>query len=330
MRPRHPGSHGEAEGFQTRTLPNDSVGPASLPVRVVPQSNGMRRIRNPPGSGPLAPIFQFAKRQIALVSSRMSGPQNPALKLFLEGLGSECVLAQVLIRPRTTGFELRQVADRDAAPEALRTVPVRDLRSLAQFTADGAFRPLKAAPNLPTGWRTLADDDAALEEALHHLYPGAMADWYAARQPSPPITHYRDFTNRQTGMYRITQMLDDALAGRMIEAACYHDSCLKQRLWTVDGLASEEPATKSLIPCLEPCAVLMEFARQAMRIAQEDSLQLEAKPSELRTLVEVLQQALDHPDPKGRDGNVADDCNPRRLRLLMASLKARLPAEDEN
>ena len=252
----------------------------------------------------------------------MSGLQNPALKSFLEYLGAECVLAQVLIRRRATGFELCHVADRDAGPETLRTVAGPDLRSLAQFAIHGAFRPLKAAPNLATGWRSVAEDDAALEEALNHLYPGALPDWYALRQPNPPVTHYRDFANRQTGMYRITQMLDDTLAARMIEAACHRDSCLKQRLWTVSGLAADEPGAKSLIPCLEPCPVLMEFARNVMRLEQEENLSIQLAPGDLESVIEAVKLALTQLDAGPREGDMAAPGNPRRFRLLLDKLAA--------
>jgi hypothetical protein len=247
----------------------------------------------------------------------MSGLKNPALKLFLENLGPEYVLAQVLIRPHADAFELRHVADRKAAPEMLRSVSGPELRALAQFTVRGAFRPLKAAPNLAAGWRTLAEDAAALEEALNHLYPGAVVDWFAMQQPNPPVCHYRDFTNRQTGMYRITQMLDDAQAGRMITAACHFDSCLKQRVWTVNGLNADESRQKSMIPCLEPCAVLMEFARKIARIEQEEKLSVQLAPGDLESVKEALKLALSQAEGGPRDGDMAAPGNPRRLRLLL-------------
>ena len=247
----------------------------------------------------------------------MSGLKNPALKLFLENLGSECVLAQVLIRPHANSFELRHVADRKAAPDTLRSVSVPELRALAQFTIGGSFRPLKAAPNLQAGWRTLAEDAAALEEALNHLYPGAVVDWFAMQQPNPPVSHYRDFTDRQTGMYRVTQMLDDAQAGRMIAAGCHADFCLKQRVWTVSGLSADESRQKSVIPCLEPCAVLMEFARKVMRIEQEEKLAVQLAPGDLESVNEALKLALSQAEAGPRDGDMAAPGNPRRLRLLL-------------
>jgi hypothetical protein len=192
------------------------------------------------------------------------------LKAFVAQMGDELVLAQVLVRWAGAGYELRQVEDRTAAPESLRVVKPNDVRALAQFTVAGEFRPLKAAPSLQRGWRMQAANDAELELALSQLYPGALADWFAARAGNPPVTNYREFTNRQTGMYRITTMLSDMEAARVISAGCAKELCLKRRLWTVAGLEPDGAGEKSVVPCLEPCAVLMESARKAVRAAQQE------------------------------------------------------------
>jgi len=152
----------------------------------------------------------------------------------------------------------------------LRVVKPNEARALAQFKAAGEFRPLKAAPTLQRGWRMQVANDAELELALSQLYPGAVADWFAARSANPPVTNYREFTHRQTGMYRITTMLSDAEAARVTSAGCAKGLCLKRRLWTVAGLEPDGAREKSLIPCLEPCAVLMESARKAVRAAQQE------------------------------------------------------------
>ncbi|MBI5772749.1 MAG: hypothetical protein HZA89_03275 [Verrucomicrobia bacterium] len=195
--------------------------------------------------------------------------ENPALKCFLAETGAETQWAQVLLRRNGSGWELRHISDRDGAAAELRQVAPDGLRAVAQFTAGGAFRPLKAAPTLQRGWRCLAPDAAALETALNQLYPGALADWFAARASPPPVTHFREFTNRQSGMYRIAQSLTDAQAAVVIHATCDARLCLKRRLWTVDGLEADGAGEKSVIPCLEPCAVLLEAARKAARAEQQ-------------------------------------------------------------
>jgi hypothetical protein len=70
-------------------------------------------------------------------------------------------------------------------------------------------------------------------------------------------------------MYRITTMLNDAQAAEVIRCACDARNCLKRRLWAVAGLERDGAALKSLIRCLEPCAVLMESAREAVRAEQQ-------------------------------------------------------------
>jgi len=199
----------------------------------------------------------------------MSAPfRNPAVEAFVSSFGPEKVLAQVLIQRLEIGFELRNVADRNVSQ--LRIVPVPGLRSLAQVTEAGDFRPLKSAPTLQKGWRAHATTAAELELALNSLYPGAIADWFAVRNSRAHVTNYREFTNRQTGMYRITQMLTDAQASQTISCCCDATFCLKRRCWTVESLMPDAEQEKSEIPCLEPCALLMESARKTVRLEQAD------------------------------------------------------------
>src|SRR5688572_10482397 len=155
--------------------------------------------------------MEAAQRQTVMVIRT----GNPALEAFVAQVGDEFVLAQVLIRRSGAGFELRHVADANG------DVPqVSDIRQVAQFTEAGAFRPLKSAPNLRRGWRVQARDLEELGLVMNYLYPGAVADWFAARSGNPPATHYREFTARQTGMYRITAMLSDQQAAAAARACC--------------------------------------------------------------------------------------------------------------
>jgi sirohydrochlorin cobaltochelatase len=197
--------------------------------------------------------------------------ENPALKAFVAQIGAETLFAQVIIRRSGGGHELRHIEDRDVAADALRALRLGEARSLAQFTAAGEFRPLKAAPTLPTGWRIQAAADADLELALNGLYPGALADWHAAQAANPPTTNFRVCADRQSGMYRIVAKLTDCEAAGVILEGCAASHCLKRRLWTVAGLETDGAGQKSLIPCLEPCAVLLELARKAVRAGQKDA-----------------------------------------------------------
>jgi hypothetical protein len=208
--------------------------------------------------------------------------ENPALAAFVAGLEAESVFGQVWIRRMQRGYELRHVADRQCDAASLRLLEEKDIRPLAQFTAASAFRPLKSAPDLQRGWRAEARDAQALGAALNQLYPGAVADWFAARAASPPVTSYRQFTSRQTGMYRITTRLNDAAAAAVIGACCHKDFCLKRRLWSVEGLPPDAPAEKSALPCLEPCAILLESARKAARAELDKRAQSRPNPAGLK------------------------------------------------
>ncbi len=262
----------------------------------------------------------------------MSAPAHPALEQFAAHLGDELILAQVLIRRAGRGYALRHAEDRATDETQLRPVPTAQARALAQVTAGGAFRPLKSAPNLPRGWRMAVADETELESALNQLYPGAIADWHAAQAALPPVTHYREFTNRQTGMYRITQMLSDAQAGAMITACCAPQFCLKRRRWTVPGLPPDAVTGKSIIPCLEPCAMLLEFARTVMRLEQEEPPPPDPAPGEAARLRAELETALRRPDPALREADFAAPGNPRRLRWLLEKTKSAAgpaPGSDE-
>jgi hypothetical protein len=254
----------------------------------------------------------------------MDLPENPALKAFVQQINLEFVLAQVLLRRQTPGFELRHLDDRARPEDDLRLVEPGAVRELAQFTAGGAFRPLKSAPNLRAGWRVNAPDEAALADVLNMLYPGAVADLFAAESPDPPVTSYREFVGRQTGMYRIAAKLDDLQAGRMIRSGCDARFCLKRRLWSVEGLAPDAPEAKSAIPCLEPCAVLLEFARITMRLEQAEKVGVPIGAEEAETLIAALENALDHPNPAVREGDVSSPLNPRRTHLALQKIREAL------
>jgi 4Fe-4S binding protein/cobalt chelatase family protein len=250
--------------------------------------------------------------------------RNPALEAFVAQIGDEFVLAQVLIRKTGESFELRNVADKDRSD----LKAITDLKDVAQFTETGAFRPLKSAPNLRRGWRVELRHAEELGLALNYLYPGAVADWFAVRSGKPPVTNYREFAGRQTGMYRITAMLSDERAADLTRACCHRKFCLKQRLWTVPGLATDDPKQKSAIPCLEPCAIMLEFARKVMRMEQEDKRTPNLSKSELQTIIAALEKArVEARPPEVREADFDAELNPLRVELLLNKLKSGMVKE---
>src|SRR5262245_9146825 len=127
----------------------------------------------------------------------MSRFTNPAMQAFVAQIVDPLVFGQALIARCHGGFELRHIEDRDRPCEQLRVVPIKDVRALAQFASSGEFRPLKSAPNLPAGWRVLANTAEELESTLEQLYPGAIVDWVSARGSPVPRTNFREFAERQ-------------------------------------------------------------------------------------------------------------------------------------
>jgi len=252
----------------------------------------------------------------------MSDFSNLALAHFLKTLSEELIWGQVLIRRAVSGFELRHSKDRNAESAQLKTMSPPQLHELALYNSLGQFRPLKSAPDLRTGWTVQCRSEEDLGFALNRLYPNSIVDWYSATVASAPVTHYREFTNRQAGMYRITQMLDDEQAGNVIRAACHQNFCLKRRLWTVQGLPVDGAQGKSAIPCLEPCAILLELARKTMRSEQEEKLTLQLSRSDLETLLssakEVSNASL---TPAGEIGEAG---NPRRVQLVLEKLRSKV------
>jgi hypothetical protein len=255
----------------------------------------------------------------------VSAIANPAFEAFMTELGSELVFGEILLRKNAGGFQLCHVQDREVAE--LREAELTELRQLAQFTSANEFRPLKSAPTLRRDWRFVTANSSDVEMALQMVYPGAVADWFAARQPGPPVTHYRDFTSRQSGMYRITATLTDVQAARVARAGCDRQFCLKQRWWTVEGLEPDRPEAKSVIPCLEPCAVLLEFARTAARLEQRATPVMLA-PDEVEVVVAALEQRNGKPSAtKEADFSVPE--NPRRVQLILEKLTSAFVTQDE-
>ena len=256
----------------------------------------------------------------------VSAIANPAFEAFVAELRPEMVFGEVLIRKNADGFQLCHAQDREVAE--LRETDLTELRQLAQFTSANQFRPLKSAPTLRRGWRFATAHSPDLEMALQTIYPGAVADWFAAREPNPPVTHYRAHTSRQSGMYRITTTLTDLQAARVARAGCDRQFCLKQRLWTVEGLEPDRAEAKSVIPCLEPCAVLLEFARTATRLEQR-STPVMMSPEEVEVVVAALEQR-DGRLATTREADFSAPQNPRRVQLILEKLTSAFVTRDEH
>lgn len=245
---------------------------------------------------------------------------SPAIRWLLNRHSDSFVFGQVQVKRDGDRFCLRSTADRDRPEELLRDLPVSGLRQLAQFDELGEFRPLKSAPDLRTGWVCFALGEEQLELALDQLYPGGVVDAWSSRVDPPPVTQYRDFVGRQTGMYRVAQNLSAADVSEVIRASCGVRQCLKRRRWTVEGVEEDSPDAKSEIACLEPCAVFLECARRAARLAQDEPAAMGLVEQDRAVLEAALQQVLSAPAPGVRAGDLGHPLNPRRIGLLLEKL----------
>lgn len=253
---------------------------------------------------------------------------TPALAAFVSHIGTGLIFGQLWVQPEGAGYRLCHESDRAAEPHALQSVPLGGLRNLALFTREGVFRPLRLSPDLRSGWIHQASDSAALADALHLLYPGALVDWHAVQSQGDVATHYRTYVGRQTGMYRITAMLNPSQVAEMTRACCAGRFCLKRRLWTDELTPPDSLESKSAIPCLEPCAVLMEFARKAMRMDQEDALSVSLSGEPLATIRAALEASLGAPEADLRQADFSHPLNPRKVQWVLGRIP--LPPEKES
>ncbi len=189
-------------------------------------------------------------------------------------------VGQAVISPTSGGYELRHEADAAASAESLATLASAEaVREISLHDAAGAFRPVKAAPTLRTGWRFVARDAATLRLALDFLYPAALGNWVAfSSGKAHPVT-LRTTLGRQTGMYRVTALVDDAGADAVVCTQCdYATKCRRRITWgltdtrPIHGLPPEKTDLRPHggewpILCLEACNWLVAQMRTHVKKA---------------------------------------------------------------
>jgi hypothetical protein len=230
---------------------------------------------------------------VYVAPTMISAVPNPAIDAFTSHIAPEIAFAQVLVRKVPEGFQLTHISDREEP--SLHVVTIEVLRDIAQFTATKRFRPLKSAPTLQRGWKFLARDSSELN---------------TARRPDRHITHYRAFTAKQTGMYRMTASLNDTKVEQLARTGCDKQFCLKQRLWDVEYSRLGEDTGKSIIPCLEPCAVLLEFARTAACVEHREKHPVSLVAEEIEPCAAALERVAQSPRMELREADCAAPDNP--------------------
>ncbi len=131
--------------------------------------------------------------------------------------------------------------------------------------AEGGFRPLATADDLPGGWRVRVDTPAMLHAAVETVYPGAVGDWAAARRGQLAASSLERLSVRQTGIFRELGRLDRAAQRRVVADVCGH--CVRQPIWFEDQARHEA----GKIPCAEPCNLWLSEALKRIEMSEGEA-----------------------------------------------------------
>ncbi len=241
---------------------------------------------------------------------------------FLASMGDGGLAwGQVVVSPVAGGgYEIRHVADRGVDAAGLRLVGVEGLRDVAMSTADGRYRPLRGAPNLPGGWRCRVRDGRELVEGLERIYPGAIADRWVLSRTGGWALDFAEVASRQVGRSKVLMGLQGPALAAVVEAGCGVGSCVRRRHWVAAGagVGPDCEEGKSAVPCLEPCPFFLGFARACADIELKATVTVELAPDDLATVAAALRHALEHP-PRGlREGEIAEPLHPWRVARMLA------------
>lgn len=238
--------------------------------------------------------------------------------------GIDAVWGQLLVRVRLANgrrvYELRHVDDSDGATDALTSyADPLEARRLAKYEDDGTYRPLSTAPSLQTGWIFPQLRAPEVLRAIDFFYPATIANWYRERAGTLDITHWADATERQTGMYAVTEELEGRAVDWVAEACCVDSQCLKRRAWDEHGDRElSVPRGEGPFPCREPCSLVIAAARKWALLEREEerTYTLQLTPSEKEQLDALLSAVADGRIADIREADLTDGANRYRARYL--------------
>ena len=196
--------------------------------------------------------------------SQSSTPSQPsyigeALAQFGQHTPLPWTIGQVLIGAH---FELRHVEDAAKDTSSLHPVgSIADLRELIRLDEQEAFRPLRAAPNLRSGWIYRASNFGGLRLALDYLYPAELANWVLNDIGGLPVTPWQETAERQTGRFRVVRKIDMTTLADLVAENCER-RCLKRRLWSPKPESPAVAANEMPLLCPEACNFLVGKARE--------------------------------------------------------------------
>jgi sirohydrochlorin cobaltochelatase len=200
----------------------------------------------------------------------MDAPESPRQLLAQSISAGHRLIGQILL---SEDYCLRHVDDAGRDDLEISTDPIT-AREIARYDENGNYRPLKSAPNLRRGWLIRAGSMEGLETALEFFYPSALGLWFSSIKETLHPTPLRETLERQTGMYRVTQLLRDDQARELIHCHCNSaQGCLRSLLWEIapgvpiNSLPRDQLSLAKVgddrIPliCREACNLLVAAAR---------------------------------------------------------------------
>lgn len=219
-------------------------------------------------------------------------------------------------------YELRHVDDEEALIEELEGhEDPREARTIAKYDDGGRYRPLSTAPTLQTGWVFSGLNATAAVRAVEFFYPATIPNWYRERNGELDVTHWTETTERQTGIYDVTEELRGTAVDWVAEACCVDSQCLKRRQWDErDGRSLSVPRGEEAFPCREPCSLVIAAARKWALLEQEkeETYTLELTPSERTQIETILDAVAEGTVGDIREADVRNGANRFRARYLRA------------
>ena len=229
-----------------------------------PHTEGNRRLWYGTAIGTGKFMADVILAQVAQAESEYPDPTGEVALSSLEKntIQGPCKIGQVQIDEQ---FNLTHEADAGIPVTKLKVLAsLEDLRDWIRFNGAGRFRPLRAAPDLRSGWIYHARSEEGVTAALDHLYPAEVANGQLWKNGNLPVTPWRETAERQTGRFRVVRELQDDGVRELVETYCQL-GCLKQRLWSPAAqLVQERPGEIPLL-CPEACNFLVGKAREKIK-----------------------------------------------------------------
>ena len=145
-----------------------------------------------------------------------------------------------------------------------RAVELGSIDALAEFvrTDDrGRYRPLSGARTMPGGWFYGARDGEDRKAAIEAVYPLATVHSRQFKQGTLRVASLDEVLSRQSGRYENTSKLTAAGRDRARRLVC--GECVRTPVWDQEHVRETDTVSPGLIPCPEPCSVLVAFCREA-------------------------------------------------------------------